>query len=170
MIRRHAKPRTNPGLGGRARQREQTTSQIILIWTQPSSWLNQFYAVLTRAINVFNVPFLAYLGIPTQLGEKKPDKAIQVTVLKRALIYWEISNYGVCGCWCIQTVPLTFFILYPMPPHVLMDFVVFPPGHGSSVTDFWGWDANEAQLRCPDDVSGDIGGWSARRALKPKFY
>jgi len=25
-------------------------------------------------------------------------------------------------------------------------------------------------LRCPDDVSGDIGGWSARRALKPKFY
>jgi len=26
------------------------------------------------------------------------------------------------------------------------------------------------QLRCPDDVSGDIGGCSARRALKPKFY
>ena len=26
-----------------------------------------------------------------------------------------------------------------------------------------------AQLRCPDDVSGDIGGCSARRALKPKF-
>ena len=39
-----------------------------------------------------------------------------------------------------------------------------------SVTDFWGWDAYEAQLRCPDDVSGDIGGCSARRALKPKFY
>jgi hypothetical protein len=39
-----------------------------------------------------------------------------------------------------------------------MDFVVFPPGHGSSVTEFWGWDAHEAQLRCPDDVSRDIGG------------
>jgi len=39
-----------------------------------------------------------------------------------------------------------------------------------SVTDFWGWDAHEARLRCPDDVSGDIGGCSARRALKPKFY
>ena len=26
------------------------------------------------------------------------------------------------------------------------------------------------QLRCPDNVSGDIGGCSARRALKPKFY
>jgi hypothetical protein len=57
-----------------------------------------------------------------------------------------------------------------MPPLVVMDFVVFPPGHGSSVTDVWGWDAHEAQLRCPDDVSGDIGGWSARRALNPKFY
>jgi len=54
-------------------------------------------------------------------------------------------------------------------PHVLVDFVVFPPGHGKSVTDFWGWDAYEAQLCCPDDVSGDIGGCSARRALKPKF-
>ena len=49
------------------------------------------------------------------------------------------------------------------------DFVVFPPGHGRSVTDFWGWDAHEARLRCPDDMSGDIGGSSARRALKPKF-
>jgi hypothetical protein len=57
-----------------------------------------------------------------------------------------------------------------LPPHVLMDFVVFPPGHGSSITDFLGWGAHEAQLRCPDDVSGDIGGWSSRRALKPKFY
>ena len=51
----------------------------------------------------------------------------------------------------------------------LTDFVVFPPGHGRSVTDFSGWDAHEARLRCPDDVNGDIGGCSARRALKPKF-
>jgi len=50
------------------------------------------------------------------------------------------------------------------------DFVVLPPGHGRSVTDFWGWDPHEARLRCPDDVSGDIGGCSARRALKPNFY
>jgi len=57
-----------------------------------------------------------------------------------------------------------------MPPHVLVNFVVLPPGHGRSVTDFWSWDAHGTQLRCPDDVSGDIGGRSARRALKPKFY
>jgi len=63
----------------------------------------------------------------------------------------------------------TFFS--PMPPHVLLvEFVVLPPGHGRNVTDFWGWDAHEAQLRCPDGVSGDIGGCSARRGLKPKFY
>ena len=58
-----------------------------------------------------------------------------------------------------------------MPPHVLLvDFVVLPPGHGRNVTDFWGWDAHEAQLRCPDGVSGDRGGCGARRGLKPKFY
>ena len=61
-------------------------------------------------------------------------------------------------------------MLPPQCPHVLVDFVVLPPGHGRSVTDFRGWDAHEARLRCPDDVSGDIGGCSARRALKPKFY
>ena len=33
-----------------------------------------------------------------------------------------------------------------------VDFVVLPPGHDRSVTDFWGWDAHEAQLRCPDGV------------------
>jgi hypothetical protein len=37
----------------------------------------------------------------------------------------------------------------------LMDFVVSPPGCGRSVTDFWGWDAHEEQLRCPDEVDGD---------------
>ena len=33
-----------------------------------------------------------------------------------------------------------------------VDFVVLPPVHGRSVTDFWGWDAREAQLPCPDGV------------------
>ena len=38
----------------------------------------------------------------------------------------------------------------------VLNFVVFPPGCGDSVADFWGWDAHEARLRCPDDVSGDM--------------
>ena len=37
-----------------------------------------------------------------------------------------------------------------------MNFRCFPPGCGDSVADFWGWDAHEARLRCPDDVSGDM--------------
>ena len=50
----------------------------------------------------------------------------------------------------------------PPPCHHIsfVDFVVRPPGHGKSVTDFWGWDAHEAQLRCPDVVwvviEGDV--------------
>ena len=34
--------------------------------------------------------------------------------------------------------------------------MVFSPGCGDSVADFWGWDAYEAQLRCPSGVSGDM--------------
>ena len=48
------------------------------------------------------------------------------------------------------------FISPPLPPHVLMNFRGFPPGCGDSVADFWGWDAHEVRLRCPDDVSGDM--------------
>ena len=48
------------------------------------------------------------------------------------------------------------FFFPPMPPHVLMNFRGLPPGCGDSVADFWGWDAHEARLRCPDDVSGDM--------------
>jgi hypothetical protein len=37
-----------------------------------------------------------------------------------------------------------------------MDFVVSPPGCDRSETDVGGWDAHEAQLRCPNEVDGDI--------------
>jgi hypothetical protein len=33
------------------------------------------------------------------------------------------------------------------------------------VSDFWGWDAHEAQLRCPDEVECDIWIWSTRMGL-----
>jgi hypothetical protein len=52
----------------------------------------------------------------------------------------------------------------------LMDFVVSFLGCGRNVTDFWGWDTHEAQLRCPDEVDGDAWISSTRRGLKPKFY
>jgi hypothetical protein len=44
----------------------------------------------------------------------------------------------------------------PLPPHVHIDFTVPSPGCGRSVTDFWGWGAPRAQLRCSDDVSDDM--------------
>jgi hypothetical protein len=43
-----------------------------------------------------------------------------------------------------------------MPPRVLMNFRGFPSGCGDSVADFWGWNAHEARLHCPNDVSGDM--------------
>ena len=65
--------------------------------------------------------------------------------------------------------PVNFFFFPPMP-HVLMNFRGFPPGCSDSVADFWGWDAHEARLRCPDDVSGDmqedeILGWALSLSL-----
>jgi hypothetical protein len=43
-----------------------------------------------------------------------------------------------------------------MPPHVRHGLRGLAPGYGWSVTDFWGWDAHGARLRCPDEVDGDI--------------
>ena len=69
-----------------------------------------------------------------------------------------------------SSLSIIFFFYSNATTCPFVDFVVLPPGHGRSVNDFSGWDAHEAQLRCPDGVSGDIGGCSARRGLKPKFY
>ena len=37
---------------------------------------------------------------------------------------------------------------------------LLPPGCGWSVTDFWGWDAQQARLRCPDENDGEMRGES----------
>jgi hypothetical protein len=50
-----------------------------------------------------------------------------------------------------------------------MDVVDSPPGCGRSVTDFWGLDAHEEQLRYPDEVDGNTWIWSTRRGIKTKF-
>jgi hypothetical protein len=47
----------------------------------------------------------------------------------------------------------------------LMDFMFSPPGCGGSVTDFRGWDAHDAQLRCPHGMDGDTWTWSTRRGV-----
>jgi hypothetical protein len=59
------------------------------------------------------------------------------------------ENYNIISCQAKN-----YFFQYHHTS--LMDFVVSPPGCGRSVTDLLGWDAHEAQLRCPDEVDGDI--------------
>jgi hypothetical protein len=74
---------------------------------------------------------------------------------------------------CSYVFPLTWYLkvfFTPMPPHVRHGLRGLPPGCGRSVTDFWGWDTHEVQLRCPNEVDGDIWIWSTRRDLKTKFY
>jgi hypothetical protein len=54
--------------------------------------------------------------------------------------------------WSVRKLKISF----SMPPHVLYGLRGPPPGCGRNVSDFWGWDALEAQLRCPDEVDCDI--------------
>jgi hypothetical protein len=48
---------------------------------------------------------------------------------------------------------LIFYFSSPTTCHTYI--VVSPHGCGLNVTDLWVWDANRAQLRCPDDVNDD---------------
>ena len=64
---------------------------------------------------------------------------------------------------------MVFRYIFFSPPNattnVQMNFRGFPRGCGDSVADFWGWDAHEARLCCPDDVSGDMQEDEPRGAL-----
>jgi hypothetical protein len=74
-------------------------------------------------------------------------------------VNWSYTFVNVHNCGCHRKSPPQFHHMS------LMDFVVSPPGCGRSVTNFWGWDAHEAQLRCPDEVGGGTWIWSTRRGL-----
>ena len=59
--------------------------------------------------------------------------------------------------WALKKASLAQEASYVMPFKDIFNWMLgecfsFGPGHGRSVTDFWGWDAQEAQLRCPDGV------------------
>ena len=88
-------------------------------------------------------------------------------ILPYTVLYYETMYYINCDpthlCFILlhswyfvrMFSPLWYFFS-PVPPPVLMKFVVFPPGCGDSVADLWGWGAHEAQLRCPNGMSGDM--------------
>jgi len=87
--------------------------------------------------------------------------------------FWTTRSHTNYKAWTCHLHSLSYnlgFFFIQCPHMSFTDFVVFPPGHGRSVTDSWVWDTHEERLCCPDDVSGDIGRCSARRTLKPKFY
>jgi len=47
---------------------------------------------------------------------------------------WYHTRY--ISCYVRDPVVYIMLVFFgPMPPHVLVDFVVLPPGHGRSVTD-----------------------------------
>jgi hypothetical protein len=81
-----------------------------------------------------------------------------------------VSTSGELWLWQHVFFVVVLFCFNPMPPHVRHGLRGLPPGCGWSVTDFWGWDAHEAWLHCPNEVDGDIWVWSTRRGLKTKFY
>jgi len=118
---------------------------------------------------------LGYLIIGIYHDERSPERQKQCRI-----VCVQTATHGTtlifCNCGSAMTlisndnvhlpVVINVSVSQGMPPYVL------PPGHGRSVTRLlrlgrpWG----AVTLCCPDGVSGDIGGCSARRALKPKFY
>jgi hypothetical protein len=96
-------------------------------------------------------------------GEISWLKLTQNTVkLKTYLTSKCICFYSRCYVDFMSTEDFFFFQSHHMS---LTDFVVSPPDCSWSVTDVWVWDAHEAQLRCPDEVVGDIWIWGTRRGL-----
>jgi hypothetical protein len=83
----------------------------------------------------------------------------------KLIAYLRFQTSATVPSWCVES-----FFSFQCHHMSLMDLVVSPSGCGRSETDFWGWEADEARLRCPDEVDGDIWIWSTRRGLKPKFY
>ena len=77
----------------------------------------------------------------------RPEIEISFKFIPKILMSKECIHFF--GPLCIYIYIFFFFQCHHMS---FVEFVVLPPGHGRSVADFWGWDAHEAQLRCPDGV------------------
>ena len=92
------------------------------------------------------------LGLSKQYEEKNSELS---QFLKNIFGLSPLPPATVCDCFTLE-------FLYNLPnesewncfacSHVLMNFRGFPPACGDRVADFWGWDAHEARLRCPDDT------------------
>jgi hypothetical protein len=123
-------------------------------------------------INKLEISIISVIKEITHSHKRGGKKRVTV----KGIRFQSLVEYMYVYTVFIISVTLTYFNWYyknwfPLPflrqcHHMsLMDFVVSPPGWGRSVTDFWGWDAHETQLRCPDEMDGDIWIWSTRRGL-----
>ena len=113
-------------------------------------------------LNKISLPFCRTVVLSSFCQEATVTLNMDSGVLLRCLSFCSvtvatITYLKMCGeLWSCKKFP-------PLPQcrHMsFVDFVVLPPGHGRSVADFWGWDAHEVQLRCPDGVwvviEGDV--------------
>jgi hypothetical protein len=95
---------------------------------------------------------ITILGYPSALSEIQfPWHEFIIILLSRQFLLQSDGNTGVPKTYCSY-----------MKRRIIQNT---PPSCGRSVTDFWGWDAHEARLRCPDEVDGDTWIWSTRSGL-----
>jgi hypothetical protein len=114
-----------------------------------------------------------YLSWARSIQSMPPNPTYWRSTLRFCWVFRVVSIPQVSPPKPVYTSPLPHTCCIPRPSHssrfdhpnfflsnattnVHMNLRGFPPGCGDSVADFWGWDAHEARLRCPDDVSGDI--------------
>ena len=110
-------------------------------------------SVCFHDVSLCQISLACSSGVLTTGDRQRRDQSCTHTfktyydVITRAYIVIRVSfqnfAHSPCCYYC-------FFFSSQCRHMSFVDFVVLPPGHGRSVTDYWVWDAHEAQLRCPD--------------------
>jgi hypothetical protein len=165
----------------RAHDRELQITRLSCVWETRSPTITRISFRDTKSIVLhgWNINYTCDINIPNFITHNLLVHIPHTFEPRRHNHEYQQQLYHtICGC---NRVPygvraakprptFLFFFFFQCYHMSLVDFVVSPPACGRSVTDFWGWDAHEVQLRCPDELDGDIWIWSTRTGLKPTFY
>jgi hypothetical protein len=138
------------GIGSESKQRPGLVLAMFTIRAVPIQRCNTYRVVRTRTATTANKNNLYEVT-------KMEVRLLSLKDRELCLLYTHLTHelLTLQRIW-YRSITCAFFFLLQGHHMFLMDFVVSPPGCGRSATDFCGWDAHEAQLRCPDDVDGDI--------------